>query len=820
MRYYGDREYRVFGDIEIEGEVYVENVDSLPEWIDYDIGRIVYMSPHFYYSTNTEWQELGASHHAHDGTSGTAGASDISGTSGTSDISGTSGTSDISGTSGTSDISGTSGSSGGTGTSGTSGPSGTSGSSGIPGTSGEDNLGSSGTSGTSGTSGSSGTSGAGGGFVPSGTPLGHWSADTIIGLEDGDPVATWSDQTVNGNDFLQAEGVKQPLYQTNEINSLPCVRFDGANDFMLAATMGLTRPTTIFLVMKQITWTLNDSFFDSDQGIGKTLLRQSSSTPEIETTGGENGALAVGSWGVVTFVSNGPAPAECVIRVNGGSEVAGGACSFDMNGIYLGIAGNGVNWPCNFELAEMIAYDGAEGYEANEAGLAAKYGIFIPSGSPVAHWSAGTIGLNDSDAVASWVDQANSYNLVQAEAGKKPTYKTNILNGHPCVRFDGGDILEVDDVGTQYSTENFTIQIVANVTAETGGVVFGMCTGAADTLMYKTLELMYGCHLDPDKSYISSGNNVDYDTESWEENVPAGAFQDSFTRAGLALNLWRNGTLKTPDGVFTVNNIGNGDSFRVGGRNQLINNPFTGDIFEIIVYDSVLSTEDREANEAGLKAKYGLFIPSGSPIGHWSANTIEGLSDGDNVTTWLDQSGNSNDLTQGVGGSQPTYETNELNGLPMVKFDGVDFMQVALAGGALTQPFSIFVVAKWWAAPRYNYFLTDGDDAVNRAALYMNANTPVRWGIYAGVNLTWGGGNADQVARIWSCLFNGAASNCRISGTDEIGNAGTKVLDGFTIGAAQDGSAPARVMVAEVIIYDSNEPVTANEAGLAVKYGL
>lgn len=63
------------------------------------------------------------------------------------------------------------------------------------------------------------------------------------------------------------------------------------------------------------------------------------------------------------------------------------------------------------------------------------------------------------------------------------------------------------------------------------------------------------------------------------------------------------------------------------------------------------------------------WIPSDkSGLMFWfKADAITGLSDGDPVSTWADSSTNGRDATQ-TGGNRPTYETNELNGLPGVRF--------------------------------------------------------------------------------------------------------------------------------------------------------
>ncbi|MCB9195414.1 MAG: T9SS type A sorting domain-containing protein [Flavobacteriales bacterium] len=46
--------------------------------------------------------------------------------------------------------------------------------------------------------------------------------------------------------------------------------------------------------------------------------------------------------------------------------------------------------------------------------------------------------------------------------------------------------------------------------------------------------------------------------------------------------------------------------------------------------------------------------------------------DGTSISSWTDRSGNGNDASQGTGANQPTYETSEVNGHAVVRFDGTD----------------------------------------------------------------------------------------------------------------------------------------------------
>jgi len=111
------------------------------------------------------------------------------------------------------------------------------------------------------TAGSLPTVGAGpsaGAFLPtqiSGLVL--WlRADGITGLNDADPVTTWSDESGNSNDVTQSTAAKKPVYKTSIVNGQPVVRFDGTDDYMdVVGVSGLTA-ATFFMVYKAVT---NDS---------------------------------------------------------------------------------------------------------------------------------------------------------------------------------------------------------------------------------------------------------------------------------------------------------------------------------------------------------------------------------------------------------------------------------------------------------------------------------------------------------------------------------------------------------------------------------
>jgi hypothetical protein len=58
---------------------------------------------------------------------------------------------------------------------------------------------------------------------------------------------------------------------------------------------------------------------------------------------------------------------------------------------------------------------------------------------------ADALVLNNDDPVTTWTDSSGAgHDLSQSSAGAKPTYKTNIVNGKPVIRFDGSsDVMAV-----------------------------------------------------------------------------------------------------------------------------------------------------------------------------------------------------------------------------------------------------------------------------------------------------------------------------------------------------------------------------------------
>lgn len=163
------------------------------------------------------------------------------------------------------------------------------------------------------------------------------------------------------------------------------------------------------------------------------------------------------------------------------------------------------------------------------------------------------------------------------------------------------------------------------------------------------------------------------------------------------------------------------------------------------------------------------------------------------IKTIYDQVG-SNNPTQATTSAQPLYVASGQNGKPVGRYNGTSqWLRVAYSG-ALSQPYTIYAAAKLGAGladDGNRYFLVDGDDTSNRAAMYKeNVTTPDSTSIFAGSAVVWTTA-ANTNWGIWTALFNTTASELWINGTSQgaAASAGTHNADGITIGARFDGAA-------------------------------
>jgi hypothetical protein len=184
--------------------------------------------------------------------------------------------------------------------------------------------------------------------------LQFWVAARLEAFANNDPVPTWTDQSGSGRNATSA--TNQPTFKTSQVNGLAAIEGDGTNDIIQTALFTLNQPYTVFIVVKQITWTNTERIFD-----GSTVfIRQNSATPNIQLTGSGAGiqstALSVGAWGLVAGVVNG---ASSTLAINGGADITGDvgvATALSRITLFNRADGSG---PSNVSIAECLVYNSA-----------------------------------------------------------------------------------------------------------------------------------------------------------------------------------------------------------------------------------------------------------------------------------------------------------------------------------------------------------------------------------------------------------------------------------------------------------------------------
>jgi hypothetical protein len=217
--------------------------------------------------------------------------------------------------------------------------------------------------------------------------LAAWYKIDSVSSTDGTAVATWADSSPNGYDLAQGTGSLQPLYQTNEVNGLACLEFDGTDDYLVntAAAFDVAQPFTVYQVLKQRTWTDTDWIWDSNTASEAGLL-QLGTTPGVQIWAGSsfvatNSHLTLDTWAVVTVIFNGASSSVRVDHATANRTPTTGnpGTTGIENGFVLG-AQKDFSSASAISVAEWICYSGsasAGDQTSVRAYLGTKYGITV-----------------------------------------------------------------------------------------------------------------------------------------------------------------------------------------------------------------------------------------------------------------------------------------------------------------------------------------------------------------------------------------------------------------------------------------------------------
>lgn len=169
-------------------------------------------------------------------------------------------------------------------------------------------------------------------------------------------VSQWDDASGNGNHLTQGTDTNRPAKQAGGE-----ILFDGVDNFLRKNPFSLTQPITIYMLVKPVTWTLNDALWGNNVlGGGNTVMRQTAVSPQIKMIAGvaedpTNSNLTVGAYAAMASVLNG---ASSVIHVNGSAAATGNPGTQGFAQFILGAHATNFGW-INMEVKEVLIYSAA-----------------------------------------------------------------------------------------------------------------------------------------------------------------------------------------------------------------------------------------------------------------------------------------------------------------------------------------------------------------------------------------------------------------------------------------------------------------------------
>lgn len=222
-------------------------------------------------------------------------------------------------------------------------------------------------------------------------------------------------------------------------------------------------------------------------------------------------------------------------------------------------------------------------------------GTFLPSDiSGIEGWydANALTGFSDDDPVggsgSEWTDQtSNGYDLTQGTATRQPLYKTNIQNGKPGILFDGvNDWINTTSINLTQPTSIF---IVCNPDTGSDNIFDSNTNGARNTLVESGGNyLMF--------AGSGAGTGTSYSTSA---QVLMCVFDGS-----SSVFYFNN------DSAVTSLNPGSQGmtGFKLGANETGFGNFFKGYIFEAIVYDSALTSDNWSDLKSYADTEWGLGL--------------------------------------------------------------------------------------------------------------------------------------------------------------------------------------------------------------------
>ncbi len=603
------------------------------------------------------------------------------------------------------------------------------------------------------------------------------------------------------------------------------------------------------------------------------VMLMDQSTPGLNNNGPSNGAATqlskrmeqVNTWQILTTSFSYPGTSNA--WVNGQSTINHGKGFKEVPGdagdesITLGNIGSGNNatYPAKVDIGEMIAYNYALSNKQRgklEAYLSQKWGIMLDATIPQKNINPNTVpGLqlwldaNDSTSlytgsdcttgqsplngalIGCWADKSGNANnagkVTNGTYESSPSYVTSAINGNPIIRFNGSSAYL--RIGTSLLASmsggvatGATVFIVATTTTTTSTTT-SQHSSIMELYPY-TGGIYFNVHLpwyDDSTVYwdndgASTQTGTGRLTTPWTSSMNDTPNLWTMDSVGTSqMDIWHNGALRATQNTAKLGQYGNSFSLDIGRYNHYSAGYYgfyNGDIAEILIYNTPLSTTTRQEIEEYLGGKWDIKTISGPQL--WldaaDASTIYNSIDctttkasaNGKVGCWKDKSGNAYHAVQETPQNQPSYVYGAAPN-PVVRFPGVASGLAVSTNLNITAPYSIYIVTEYYGATQGRILqsansgtnwalgLVSGKFGYYTASGWVSLNSDSagksNWGILAGIN---DASNAYYYK-------NGAAPRR----SSYVGAPGNIVLGGGAAGNCCVDSSQADI--AELIVYNS-----------------
>lgn len=196
---------------------------------------------------------------------------------------------------------------------------------------------------------------------------GHWRAsNTALGA-----VSSFVDRSKKLRHITQATGSLQPVNTASQIGTQPALIFDGTDDYMEILNMVIPQPWEFWILMKRITFSSGDFYFEMGNSTLSTYAQDQAATNLRFLSGSTTFNVTVGaagSWFLLRFRSVAGASNSSVTLNNG--TPATGTMTNGIQRLTLAAKVGGTLTP-NIAIADMFIVSSA--LTAGEATMANAY---------------------------------------------------------------------------------------------------------------------------------------------------------------------------------------------------------------------------------------------------------------------------------------------------------------------------------------------------------------------------------------------------------------------------------------------------------------